>query len=95
MKVGLFVPTTIPATYHLYIGVLPPFTEYAVNVTEVPTHIGLTGLAAIDTDGVTVGFTVNVPELTILTAEAGVTVISPVVAAAGKSAVICVSLFTV
>jgi hypothetical protein len=94
VKVGLFVPTATPATYHLYIGLLPPFAGLAVNVTEVPVHIGLTGLAAIDTRGVTVGVTVNVPELTILGPEKGFTVINPVVAAAGKRAVICVLLFT-
>jgi hypothetical protein len=74
---------------------LPPFAGLAVNVTEVPAHTGLSGFAAIDTNGATVGFTVNVPELTILAPEEGVTVISPVVAAAGKRAVICVLLFTV
>jgi hypothetical protein len=66
VNVSLFVPTGMPATYHWYVGVLPPFIGVAVNVTEVPVHIGLTGLARIDTDGVIPGLIFTVAMLVSL-----------------------------
>ena len=89
MKVGLFDPTGMPATNHWYAGALPPFTGVAVNVTEVPEHMGLTGFARIDTDGTKILFTVKVAALISVPTEIG-----PVVAVAGKMAVIWVALST-
>jgi hypothetical protein len=74
--------------------VLPPFTGAAVNVTEVPAHIGLTGSAIIVTDGTEVGFTVKVATL-VPVPEGVVTEIVPVVAVGGTIAVISVSLMKV
>ena len=59
-KVGLFVPTSTPFTFHWYDGFVPPFVGVAVNVTDVPAQIVDPGLALIRTEGVTVGFRVNV-----------------------------------
>ncbi len=38
-------------------GVVPPLTGAAVNVTDVPAHMGPVGLAVMDTVGVTDGLT--------------------------------------
>jgi hypothetical protein len=87
VNVELFDPTGIPATYHLNTGLLPPFIGVAVNVTEVPEHIGLTGFARIDTDGTEIVFTKKVSIL--VEVPKGVVIeIVPVVAVAGKIAVI-------
>jgi hypothetical protein len=40
--VGLFVPATVPLTFHWYDGVAPPLIGYAVNVTDVPEQTGFT-----------------------------------------------------
>lgn len=40
LKVGLFVPTLDPFTFHWYTGVVPPFTGVAVNVTMLPWQTG-------------------------------------------------------
>ncbi len=87
VKVELFDPTGIPATYHWNTGLLPPFTGVAVKVTEVPEHIGLTGFARIDTDGAEIVFTIKVSIL--VEVPKGVVIeIVPVVAVTGKIAVI-------
>ena len=44
---------------------MPPFVGVAVNVTLVPAHIVLPGLAAILTDGVTFAVTVIVIALDV------------------------------
>ena len=49
VKVGLFVPTLVPFTFHWYPGVVPPLVGVAVNVTEVPAQMAPEGTAAIDT----------------------------------------------
>ena len=65
---------------------MPPFTGVAVNVTEVPAHIKLLVLAAIDTDTGNVGLTViaTVPfvpvQVTPESVTVGVTVIVAVTA---------------
>jgi hypothetical protein len=57
VKVELFVPVFDPLTFHWYEGVVPPLTGVAVNVTEVPEHIGPAGRAVTETVGVTFAFT--------------------------------------
>jgi hypothetical protein len=54
------VPTLDPFTCHWYVGVAPPLTGTAVNVTELPAQTVLPGLADTLTAGVTIGFTVMV-----------------------------------
>lgn len=65
------VPTFTPFSFHWYDGEAPPFVGVAVNVTDVPLHIVLPGLAEILTAGVTVVLTVIViPPLVAVVGEA-------------------------
>lgn len=60
VKVCVVVPVATPFTIQLYAGV-PPFTGVAVKVSEVPEQAGLVPVvSAIETEGVTVEFTVMV-----------------------------------
>lgn len=59
------VPAFTPFTCHWYVGVAPPLIAVAVYVTEVPAQIEPEGLAAIDTEGVTTGFTIIVIALDV------------------------------
>jgi hypothetical protein len=55
------VPKFVPFTFHWYAGVVPPLTGVAVNVTDVPGHIGFeegTMLTLDATFGLTVMLTV-------------------------------------
>ena len=55
--VALLAPTFALFTFHWYAGVMPPLAGVAVNVTGVPAQILFTE-AAIETEAVTLGFTV-------------------------------------
>ena len=55
----------VPFLRHWYTGEAPPFTGVAVKVTGVPPQIEVPGLAAILTEGVTVGLTVIVSALEV------------------------------
>lgn len=58
---GEFVPTFPPFTCHWYAGVEPPLTGLALNVAEIPEHIGLVpDVWAIETAGLTELLTVTV-----------------------------------
>jgi hypothetical protein len=60
----------IPLTVKLYVGVAPPFVGVAVNVIELPAQPELVpAVIAIDTEGVTLLFTVIV--IPALVADAG------------------------
>jgi hypothetical protein len=59
VKVGLFCPAGVLFIVHAKFGLLPPVLIWAVNVTQVPGHIGLCGWLLIVTEGVTVGFAVT------------------------------------
>lgn len=64
-------PTFDPLICHWYVGVVPPFVGVAVNVTDVPAQIAPAGLAAMETEGVTVGFTVIVIPEEVAVADVG------------------------
>ena len=58
-NVLLFDPTSVPFTFHWYVGLTPPFVAVAVNVTWVPAHIVKSAsLEEMLTDGASVEFTV-------------------------------------
>ena len=57
-KVGLFVPTFPPFTFHWYDGVVPPLTGAAVNVIFVPAQTVPAGFAEMFTLALRFGFTV-------------------------------------
>lgn len=57
LNVLLLVPLGEPFTLHWYTGELPPFTAVAVKFTVLPAQT-LVVFAAIEMDGVTIGFTV-------------------------------------
>ena len=63
--VVLFVPTLVPFFFHWYDGVVPPFVGVAINVTFVPAHIVVEGLAAIETLAVTFALTLIVIALEV------------------------------
>ena len=72
VKVGLFVPTSIPFTFHWYDGVVPPFVGVAVKVTEALGQM-VVAEAAILTDGTGAGLTVMaIPALVAVTGDAQV-----------------------
>ena len=56
--------TSVPPTFHLYSGVVPPLTGVAVKVTEVLAQTGLAD-AAIETLTGRFGFTVMVTVLEV------------------------------
>jgi hypothetical protein len=59
VKVGLFVPTFKPLTFHWKTGV-PPLVGVAVKVTEVPVQTAPEGEAAITTLAGSAGLTTTV-----------------------------------
>ena len=63
-------PMFVPFTCHWYVGPAPPFVGVAVNVTDVPAHIGPEGTAAIVTEGTTTAliiiFTKDLPLIHLL-----------------------------
>jgi hypothetical protein len=46
VKVELLVPAFIPFTFHWYVGAVPPLTDVAIKVTDVPAQIAPAGDAA-------------------------------------------------
>ena len=60
--VVLLVPTLVPFNFHWYTGETPPNCGVAVNVTEDPVQMVFPVFVAIETTGVTVGFTLIVAE---------------------------------
>ena len=68
VKVGLFVPTFVPLTFHWYTGLEPPLTGVAVNVIEVPGQMVVCE-ATMLTAGTGAAFTVI--GISALVAEAG------------------------
>jgi hypothetical protein len=58
VKVGVVVTFT-PFFFQINVGAVPPFVGVDVKVTDVPEQI-VVALAAMDTEGVTTGFTVIV-----------------------------------